>query len=55
MGILSVMYLTCSGVNWSKIGVRTTAGATAFTQIPSVATSFPSDFVKPMTAALVAE
>ena len=31
------------------------AGATAFTQIPSVATSLAADLVNPMTAALVAE
>ena len=32
--------------------MRTTAGATAFTQMPSVATSFASDLVKPITAGL---
>ena len=40
---------------WSKIGVLTAAGVTPLTRIPAVASSLPSDLVKPITAALEAE
>ena len=41
----------CCCVIWSKIAVRTAAGVTQFTQMPVFASSLPSDFVRPITAA----
>lgn len=51
MGIFDSMKSMCDWLIWSKIGVRTAAGVTQFATIPVVASSLPSDFVRPMTAA----
>src|SRR5690242_20502200 len=55
IGILDSMKSMCSCVIWSKIAVRTAAGVTQFTVILVLASSLPSDFVRPITAALEAE
>ena len=52
IGILDFMKAMNSLVICSKIGLSTAAGATAFTVTPAVASSLPSDFVRPITAAL---
>ena len=41
----------CCCVIWSKIAVRTAAGVTQLTTMPVFASSLPSDFVRPITAA----
>lgn len=53
IGILSVMYFTCSGFNFSTIEVHTTAGASPFIVIPVSAYSLPVALTNPMTAALL--
>lgn len=55
IGILSVIYVTCASGNISTIFVQTTAGAIALQVIPSNAYSFPTVFVRPITAALDVE
>ena len=40
-----------AGVTCERIGVSIVAGATALTVTPSLASSLPSDLVRPMTAA----
>ena len=55
IGILSVIYLTCSGGIFSTISVRTTAGHKALHVMPVSAYSLPIVLVSPMTAALLAE
>ena len=55
-GIFESIMLICSALNWSRIGVWMTAGATLLTQMsPLPTSSFASDFVRQMTAALLAE
>ena len=49
------MYWMCCSVIWLNNSVFTTAGATQFTSTPVVASSLPSDLVRPMTPALDAE
>ena len=49
------MYASTSGVFVAFIGVSITAGAIALTRTPVVASSLPSDLVRPITAALDAE
>src|SRR4029077_20984228 len=41
----------CAASTFPSIGVSITAGATALTVTPSLASSLPSDLVKPITAA----
>ena len=55
IGIFSVMYVTCAAGIASTIGVRMTAGASAFTVMPVSASSLPWLFVIPITAAFEAE
>ena len=55
IGILSVIYFTCSGGRAATISVKMTAGASAFTVIPVWAYSLPCTLVMPMTAALEVE
>ena len=55
IGMRLVMYSSTSGVLVAFMGVSMTAGAIALTRTPLVASSLPSDFVSPITAALVAE
>ncbi len=55
IGILSVMYETCSSGIASTIAVRMTAGASAFTVTPVVAYSLPCALTMPISPALEAE
>ena len=51
IGIFDSMKSMCCCDIWSKIAVRTAAGVTQLTRMPVFASSLPSDFVSPMTAA----
>ncbi|MND04503.1 hypothetical protein D3C83_248090 [compost metagenome] len=55
IGIFDSMYWMCCSVIWLNSSVLTTAGATQFTSTPVVASSLPSDLVRPMTPAFDAE
>src|SRR5439155_1406684 len=55
-GIFESIMLICSWLSWSRIGVWITAGDTLLTQMsPLPTSSFDSDFVSAITAALLAE
>ena len=54
IGILDSMKSICSWLIWSKISVLTAAGVIQLTVIGVCASSFPSDFVKPIAPALAA-
>src|SRR5262249_19164094 len=49
------MDFTTSGVNFRSCSVSTTVGVTQLTKTPPVASSLPSDLVRPITPALAAE
>lgn len=49
------MYSRCWAETCSFIGVLISAGVTQLTRMPSVATSFATDLVSPMTPAFEAE
>src|SRR5215211_531828 len=55
-GIFDNIMLICSWLSWSRIGVWMTAGEIELTQMsPLPTSSFDSDLVSAMTAALLAE
>ena len=51
IGIFDSMKSMCCCVIWSKMAVFTAAGVTQLTRMSVFASSLPSDFVRPMTAA----
>ena len=55
IGIFDSMKSMCSCFIWSKISVRAAAGVMQFTRMPDVASSFPSDLVRPIRPAFDAE